>query len=103
MSEVVATKKAETAKRKSVAGRAKTKGKATLSADWIGSSAEFTRLTELQAHGLLPSQESIGWRFPLNDIRPQPQKDEFVAFADHIICGFRPPGSHFSRSLLRFF
>ena len=58
MSGVGATKKAEMAKKKKVAG--KPKARTTLNADWVGSLVNHARLTELQAQGLLPSQESIG-------------------------------------------
>lgn len=103
MSRTAATKKIETAKKKRVAGTVESQAKATLNADWVGSSVGLERLTELQARGLLPSQKSIGWRFPLNETRPQPKENEVVVFADHVTRGFRPPGSRFFRSLLNFF
>lgn len=62
----------------------------------------LARLTELHAQGLLPSQESIKWRFPLNEVRPQPREGEVVVFAHHVTRGFCPPGSRFFRSILEF-
>lgn len=70
MSGVGATKKAETAKKKGVAGKFKAKAKTTLSIDYVGSSVTHAQLSELHAQGLLPSQESIWWRPPLKEIWP---------------------------------
>src|SRR4051812_14086872 len=98
-----ATKKAEIAKRKRVAGKNGSQTTAFLNSDWVGSSVDLARLTELHSCGLLPSQESIGWRFPLNETRPRPREDEVVVFADHVTRGFHPPGSRFFRNFLRFF
>ena len=58
------------------------------------------KLKELAEEVLLPSQEEIKWRVPGDESRPASKEGEVIVFAEHVIRGFRPPGSRFFMSIL---
>jgi hypothetical protein len=76
---------------------------ATAPVNWTRSSATKTTLQSFVNRGELPPQEEIQWRAPGEEIRPNPKEGEVVAFLDHVLRGFRPPGSLFFRRVLKYY
>ena len=68
--------------------------------NWCKSEVTHERLTEMERTGLLPG--NIAWRAPGTETRPTPGPGEVIVFVDHIIRGFRPPGSSFFRKVLSY-
>ena len=69
--------------------------------NWCKSEVTHERLTEMERTGLLP--KDIAWRAPGSETRPTPGPGEVIVFVDHIIRGFRPPGSSFFRKVLAYY
>ena len=71
--------------------------------NWVPSRVTEVQLEGCVKIGTLPKRSEIKWRVPSPENPPTPRDGEVVVFADHMGCGFKPPGSKFFRDVLASF